>query len=96
MSPILSKLRNVETVIYHPLCYNLEMWKPLVITVIIKLYAQIDIFEQIIIYLERIKFGFADTLIIITFILQKKQVSRNKDINILKIIRLFTPIKPSS
>ena len=29
----------------HPLCHNIEMWKLLVILVVIKLYAQINIFK---------------------------------------------------
>ena len=32
-----------KVVIYHPFCHSLEIWKLLVILVVITLYAQIDI-----------------------------------------------------
>ena len=35
-----------KVVICHPLCHNLEMWKFLVILVIIKLHARLDMFKK--------------------------------------------------
>ena len=35
-----------KVVICHPLCHNIDMWKFLVILVVIKLYARINIFKK--------------------------------------------------
>ena len=41
----LYRFYDKKVVVCHPLCHDLEMWKLLVILVVIKLYAQIDIFK---------------------------------------------------
>ena len=43
---IMTKIRiyDKKVVTYHPLCHNMQMWKILVILVVINLYPRIDIF----------------------------------------------------